>query len=74
MKNSLHNQRYMETLLKLKYYLQDSYKCYDFLGQDLKAGDVNAVVGQLLTISQEKAAQAFLNQIKLIKDMNSLVK
>ena len=32
MKKSPHNQRYMDTLLKLKYHLEDSYECYDFLG------------------------------------------
>ena len=32
MKKSPHNQRYMKTLLKLKYHLHDSFECYDFLG------------------------------------------
>ena len=38
MKRSPHSQRYLETLLKLKYHLEDSYKYYNFLAQDLKAG------------------------------------
>lgn len=32
------------------------------------------LVGQLFAMNQKKVAQAFLNQIKLIKQMDSLVK
>ena len=42
MKKSLHNQRLIEILLKLKYNLDDSFDCYDFLGEDLTTeGAVN---------------------------------
>ena len=75
MKKSPHNQRYLETLLKLKYHLEDSYECYDFLAQDLKAeGEVNAAIGQLFALNQEKASQAFLRQVSLIKSMYKIVK
>ena len=59
----------------MKYHLEDSYKCYNFLAQDLKADEeVNAAVGQLFALNQEKAAQAFLRQVSLIKSMDKLVK
>ena len=42
MKKSLHNQRLIEILLKLKYNLEDSFEYYDFLGEDLSTeGEVN---------------------------------
>ena len=75
MKRSPHNQRYLETLLKLKYHLEDSYECYDFLAQDLKAeGEVSVAVGQLFALNQEKAAQAILKQVSLMKGMDKIVK
>ena len=75
MKRSPHNQRYLETLLKLKYHLEDSYECYDYLAQDLKAeGEVSVAVGQLFALNQEKVAQAFLKQVCLIKGMDDIVK
>ena len=75
MKEFLHNQRYLETLLKLKYHLEDSFECYDFVAQDLKAeGEVDTAVGQLFALNQDKAAQAFLRQVSLIKDIDKIVK
>ena len=75
MKKSPHNQRYIETLLKLKYHLEDSFECYDFVAQDLKAeGEVDTAVGQLFALNQDKAAQAFLRQVSLIKDIDKIVK
>ena len=35
MKKSLHNQRLIEILFKMKYNLEDSFECYEFLGEDL---------------------------------------
>ena len=75
MKRSPHNQRYLETLLKLKYHLEESYECYNFLAQDLKAEEeVSVAVGQLFALNQEKVAQAFLKQVCLIKGMDDIVK
>ena len=74
-KKSSHNQSYLETLLKLKYHLEDSFECFDFLAQDLKAeAEVDAAEGQLFALTQVKAAQAFLRQVSLMKDMNKIVK
>ena len=68
MKKSPHNQRYLKTPLKLKYHLEDSCECYNFLDQDLKAeGEVNAAIGPIFALNQEKASQAFLRQVRLIK-------
>ena len=42
MKKSIHNQQLIEILLKLKYNIEDSFECYDFLGEDLMVeGTVN---------------------------------
>ena len=61
MKKSLHNQRLIEVLLKLKYNLEDSFGCYDFLGEDLSAeGEVNPALVLLFALNQEKALQTFL--------------
>ena len=74
MKKSPYNQRYIETILRLRYHLNDLFKYYDFLGQDMKAeGDVNVVVGQVFAMNHEKEAQGFLSQVKLLKDMDALV-
>ena len=63
MKKSLHNQRVIQVLLKLKYHLEDSYGCYDFLGQDLTAeGEVNSALGFLFALNQEKACKLFLGK------------
>ena len=75
MKKSLHNQRLIEILLKLKYNLEDSFDCYDFLGEDLsKEGEVNQALGPLFAFDQEKAAQPFLKQVEFLKDMNKILK
>ena len=75
MKKSLHNQRFIEVLLKLKYHLEDSYGCYDFLGQDITAeGEVNSALGLLFALNQEKASQAFRKQVSLVKQMDKIVK
>ena len=75
MKKSLHNQRLIEILLKLKYNLDDSFDCYDFLGEDLTTeGAVNQALGPLFAFDQEKAAQAFLKQVEFLKKMNKIVK
>ena len=59
----------------MKYHLEDSYECYDYLAQDLKAeGEVSVAVGQLFALNQEKVAQAFLKQVCLIKGMDDIVK
>ena len=59
----------------MKYHLEDSYECYDFLGQDLKAeGEVNAAIDPIFTLNQEKASQDFLRQVSLIKNMDKIVK
>ena len=59
----------------MKYHLEDSYGCYDFLGQDLTAeGEVNSALGVLFALNQEKALQAFLRQVSLVKQMDKLVK
>ena len=61
-------------MLKLKY-LEDSNGCYDFLRQDLIAeGEVNSALGLLFALNQEKALQAFLRQVSLVKQMDKLVK
>ena len=65
----------METLLKIKYHLEDSFDCYDFMSQDYKVeGEVDTAMGHLFALNQEKAAEAFLRQISLIKDMDKIVK
>ena len=35
-KQSPHNQRYIENILKLLYVVEDSYELYNFLGVDMK--------------------------------------
>ena len=58
-KKSLHNQRLIEILLKLKYNIEDSFKCYDFVGKYLMVeGTVKQVLGLLFAFDPEKAAQA----------------
>ena len=75
MKKSLHNQRLIEILFKMKYNLEDSFECYDFLGEDLSAeGEVNQALRPLFALNQEKSAQAFLKQVGFLKDMNKLVR
>ena len=75
MKKSLHNQRLIEILFKMKYNLEYSFECYDFLGEDLSAeGEVNQALGPLFALNQEKADQAFLKQVGLLKDMDNLVR
>ena len=62
-------------MLKLKYHLEDSYGCYNFLGQDLTAeGEVNSALGPLFALNQEKASQAFLRQVSLVKQIDKIVK
>ena len=47
--------------------MEDSFDCYDFLGEDLSdEGEVNQALGPLFTLNQEKAAQAFLKQLGLL--------
>ena len=59
MKKSMHNQQLIEILSKIRYDLEDSFKCYEFLKEDLSAeGEVKQVLGPLFTLNQEKAAQA----------------
>ena len=75
MKKSLHNQWLMEILFKMKYNLEDSFECYDFLGEDLWAeGEVNQALGPLFALNQEKAAQAFLKQVGFLKDIDKLMR
>ena len=56
MKKSLHNQRLIEILLKLKYNLDDSFDCYDFLGEDLTT---EGALGPLFAFDQEKLLKHF---------------
>ena len=52
MKNSLHNQQLIEILLKMKYNIEDSFDCYDFLKEDLSAaGKVKQVLGPLFALN-----------------------
>ena len=52
MKKSLHNQWLIEILFKMKYNLEDSFECYDFLGEDLSAeGEVNQALGPLFALN-----------------------
>ena len=37
-------------------------------------GVVNAAVGEVFALNKDKAAQAFLGQVKLLKDIDALVK
>ena len=56
-------------------YLEDSNGCYNFLRQDLiTEGEVNSALGLLFALNQEKALQAFLRQVSLVKQMDKLVK
>ena len=75
MKKSPHNKRFLEVLLKLKYNLEDSFECYNSLGQDLKAeGEIDAAIGTLFVLIKEQTSQAFLRQVSLIKNMDKIVK
>ena len=75
MEKFLHNQRLIKILLKLKYNIEDSFKCYDFLEEDLMVeGTVNQALGPLFVLYPEKAAQAFLKQVDFLKEMNKIVK
>ena len=45
------------------------------MGQDFTAeGEVNSALGLLFALHQEKALQAFLRQVSLVKQMDKLVK
>ena len=75
MKKSLHNQRLIEILFEMKYNLEYSFECYDFLGEDLSAeGEVNPALGPLFALNQERASQAFLKQVGFLKDKDKLVR
>ena len=63
MKKSLHSYQLIDILFKIKYNLEDSFECYDFLKEDLSAeGEVKQTV------------QAFLKQVGLLKNTNKFVK
>ena len=59
----------------MKYNLEDSFEWYDFLGEDISVeGEVNQALGLLFALNQDKASQAFLKQVGLLKDMDKLVR
>ena len=71
----LHNKRLIEILYKMGYDLEDSFECYEFLKEDLSnEGEVKQTLGPLFALNQEKAGQAFLKQVSLLKNMNKLKK
>ena len=65
MEKSVHNQRYMENHLKLKYKVDDSFELYNFVGQDLRSPDVELddSVAATYAVNQEKAAETFLEHL-----------
>ena len=74
MKKSRHNERLIEILSKIMYKLEDSFEYYEFMKEDLYAeGKIKQALGPLFTLNKEKAAQAFLMQLELLKSMHKLI-
>ena len=75
MARTLHNKWLIEILYMIGYNLEDYFACYEFLKDDLSnKGEVKQMLGPLFALNQEKAGQAFLRQIDLLKKMYKLIK
>ena len=62
-------------MYKIGYDLEDSFECYEFLKEYISNGrEVNQTLGPLFALNQEKAGQAFLRQVNLIKKINKHIK
>ena len=74
MEKSVHNQWLIEILSRIRYKLEDSLDCYEFMKEDLYAeGKINQALGPLFALNKEKVAQAFLMQVELLKSMHKLI-
>ena len=52
----------------IRYNLEDSFECYEFLKEELSAeGKIKQALGPLFAFNQEKSAQAVLKQVDLLK-------
>ena len=60
MEKSVRNQWLIKILSRIRYKLEDSLDCYEFMKEDLYAeGKINQALGPLFALNKEKVAQAF---------------
>ena len=58
----------IEILSKIRYKLEDSFECYEFMKGTLDAeGKIKQALGPLFTLNKEKVAQALLMQVEYLK-------
>ena len=75
MEKSMHNQQLIDILSKIKYKLEDSFECYEFMKEDLDAeGKIKQALGPLFALNKDKPFLLLKSMHKLIMQQIRLVK